>query len=391
MKKHYLIIVILIIGIVYGTNYSLNSSSSKTTYVHHFPEKQSPALTEFINDYILVSIVKEMSKENNRFIFAGENRNEKDRNILYYEYTEEQIEEYYEPILNVDEQSYKILKGLGLMNKVEKELLKPIKDPFIYTLPIFKMEGNNQLRIETILNETVLNLPILMKEYGMKETDRIVFDLLESNKNYFILELADYDVKDSLGRPLSLTLFIKKDLSETVISEWFDEAIQKKLDTGDLDTFLGDFRKVGESGRYAFLYGRTIIDTKTKKIVQIKAEDYLSNDGRYVYINGGKDDLPADVQKIQMIDNYLAGNEVYEIEYPLDYKEIAKELDFVTSGIGSAEINYFNENYIVLELRYNGKFVGTAGATNVIVDFQEDKENPTFYLVDLGISSIQIK
>ncbi|MED4460942.1 hypothetical protein [Metabacillus fastidiosus] len=385
-------LILLILFILQGCETdSMFRQGKKTTYIHHFPEKHSPALTEFINDYILVSLLKEMSKENNRFIFARENRNEEDKNILYYDYTEEQVENYYEPILNADEQSYKILKGLGSTDKVEKELLKPIKDPLIYSLPIFIMEGNNQLRIKTTLNETVLNLPILMKEYGMKETDRIVFDLLESNKNHFILEIADYDVKNSTGKPLFLTLFVKKDFSEIVISEWFDEAIQKKLDKGDLDSFLGDFRKVGESGRYAFLYGRTIVDTKTKKIVKINEEDYLSNDGKYVYINGGKDDLPDGVQKIQMIDNYMAGNKVYEIEYQLDYKEIAKELNFVTSGIGLADINYFSENYVILGLTYNGKMVGEAGFTNVIIDFQKNKEDPVFYLNDLHLSGIQIK
>lgn len=364
---------------------SMFNFGPKTTYIHHFPEKQSPALTKFMNKYILLSSMRELFKEDNSFIFVDKNGHTDDKSILYYEYTEEQVEKYYEPILGADEQPDKILKSFRSTDKVEKELLKPLKTPFTYSLPIVTMEEHNQLRVKTALNETVLDLPKLMKEYEVKGTGKLVFNLLENNKEHFVLEIADYDRKDSKGEILFLTVFIKKDLSEITISEWFDEAIQQKLDTGDLDPFLEDFQKVGASGKYAFLDGRTIIDIEKKKIVKINEKDYLSNDGEYVYINGRKDVLEDGIQKIQTIDNYMAQNEVYEMEYKLDYKKIAKELDFKTSGIGLAHINYFNENYIVLRLKYNGRFVGTAGATNVIIDFQKDKKKPIFYLVDLDI------
>ncbi|MGG0855785.1 hypothetical protein [Metabacillus fastidiosus] len=398
MKMRYLpicfIILFLLILTGYGTNYLLNSSFLKTTYVHHFPEKQSPALTKFMNKYILLSSVRKLFKEDNNFIFVDENGRTDDKSILYYEYTEEQVEKYYEPILGTDEKLNKILKSLRSIDKVEKELLKPLENPLTYSLPIVTMEEHNQLRVKTTLNETVLDLPKLMKEYEVKETDKLVFNLLENNKENFVLEIADYDRKDSKGEILFLTVFIKKDLSEITISEWFDEAVQKKLDTGDLNPFLEDFQKVGALGKYAFLDGRTIIDIKTKKIVKINEKDYLSNDGEYIYINGRKDVLEDGIQKIQTIDNYIAQNEVYEIEYKLDYKKIAKELDFATSGfgiksgIGLAAINYFNENYIVLSLTYKGRVVGTAGSINVLIDFQKNKQKPTFYLVDLGIASI---
>ncbi|MGG3797569.1 hypothetical protein [Metabacillus fastidiosus] len=366
---------------------------SKTTYVHHFPEEQSPALTEFMNNYILMSLVEKLFKENKTLIFADAIRNHTDKTMLYYEHTEEQMEQYYKPILNAKE-PYDILRNLRSTDKVEKELLTRIKDPFNYSLPVLAMEENNQLRIKTTLNEKVLDLPKLMKEYGVKKTDEIEFDLLECKDNYFILEISDYSVETFKEEKLFLTLFIKKDLSEIVISEWFDESIQEKLNEGELDSFLRDFQQIGESDRYVFLYGRTIIDTETKKIVKINEEDYLSNDGQYIYINGAKDKLEDGIQKIQTIENYAARNEVYEIEYKLNYKEIAKELDFATSGfgiksgIGLADINYFNENYIVLSLTYKGRVVGTAGSINVLIDFQKNKQKPTFYLVDLGIASI---
>ncbi|MEC2075135.1 hypothetical protein, partial [Metabacillus fastidiosus] len=91
MKMRYLpicfIILFLLILTGYGTNYLLNSSFLKTTYVHHFPEKQSPALTKFMNKYILLSSVRKLFKEDNNFIFVDENGRTDDKSILYYEYT----------------------------------------------------------------------------------------------------------------------------------------------------------------------------------------------------------------------------------------------------------------------------------------------------------------
>jgi len=78
------------------------------------------------------------------------------------------------------------------------------------------------------------------------------------------------------------------------------------------------------------------------------------------------------------------GNDTYETEFVLDFNTIAKKLELETNGVSTSNINYFNENYVILGLNFTGTFVGTAGFTNVIVDLQ-NKQKPTAYLVDLGM------
>ncbi|MED4454642.1 hypothetical protein [Metabacillus fastidiosus] len=384
-----LTLIFLLIFLLLGCelNNMANLKSLKANYVSSFPKESSPALTEFMKDYLTGYSDIQVFGENSNFIFVSRNVSSNEKEIEYYQYTRGKLEKYYEPLLNAKKPDA-ILNDLEQNINLDKFLRESINDMGPYNLPSIKMENSNQLKIELGAVEKTLNLPKLLSEYSVKEKDEIIFNILENNDNHFVLKVIDKSIQNSKGWDLEVVFFIKNDLTDMVISESYDEAIQEKLDDGTLDDYLNGFEKVGNKGKYLLIFGSRLIDTKTKKIVEIREGDYLSNDGQYVYIGGAKDNLEDGTQKIQTIENYAAGNDKNQIEYNLDYEEIAKELDFTTSGIGSATINYFNENYLVLRLDYNGKFVGTAGVTNVMIDFQEDKENPTFYLVDLDISSI---
>ncbi|MEC2075132.1 hypothetical protein [Metabacillus fastidiosus] len=360
------------------------SSPFSVKYVHHFPEKQSPALTEFMSSFFRGHLENRLSETDNRYVFSIGNLQKGSESINYYEYTEAQIEKYYELLLGL-QKPYKQFRQLKASEELETSVYKPVKDIFSFNLPKVVLERGNRLKIQTESAEKVLDFSQLMEEFGVKKTDRLAVDLIGVNEDSFLFKIKDYDVKSYKGWDLFAFMLVKQDLSKVVLSEAYGEAIQKKLNEGVLDSFLNDFKKESNN-RYIQLYLDTIIDTKQKQVVTIKKEDYLSNDGRYVYINGRQDKLEDGIQKIQRIENYAAGNEIYEAEFKLDYKEIAKELDLVISGIGIADINYFNKDYVILNLNYNAKFVGTAGGTNVIIDLQKNKENPVFYLVDLGLN-----
>ncbi|KRT90038.1 hypothetical protein [Bacillus glycinifermentans] len=132
-----------------------------------------------------------------------------------------------------------------------------------------------------------------------------------------------------------------------------------------------------------------ILDKRTNRLIDINKDDYLSEDGKYVYINGVKEKetnvMPVGIQQIQTVDNYLKGNEKYEAQFKIDFKQIAKEMGFDAGDARIANIQYFNEDYVVLYISYHGKTIGTAGSVNVLIDLQKNKKQPTAYLVDLGI------
>ncbi|MEC3608183.1 hypothetical protein P9126_14415 [Bacillus glycinifermentans] len=66
-----------------------------------------------------------------------------------------------------------------------------------------------------------------------------------------------------------------------------------------------------------------ILDKRTNRLIDINKDDYLSEDGKYVYINGAKEKetnvMPDGIQQIQTVDNYLKGNEKYEAQFKIDF------------------------------------------------------------------------
>src|SRR5699024_2581615 len=91
---------------------------------------------------------------------------------------------------------------------------------------------------------------------------------------------------------------------------------------------------------------------------------------------------------IQKTADYVEKSDETYASFALDYKAIADELGLKSSGsISIGKVVYFDEDLVILFLNFNAPVAGKAGQTNVIIDFQEDKANPTYYLVDLDIQS----
>src|SRR5699024_959855 len=130
-----------------------------------------------------------------------------------------------------------------------------------------------------------------------------------------------------------------------------------------------------------------------KILFAIDEEDLLSKDGKYVYLNGNSinvltEGLAEGTQSIQTLENYLADSEADDIVFDLNYKSILK-----VSGIGGIgtkvsdkhrNVVYFNNELIVISVRYDAIFFGMAGVTNVMIDFSENQDNPKMYILDLS-------
>ncbi|UAC49679.1 hypothetical protein K6959_07745 [Bacillus aquiflavi] len=262
-----------------------------------------------------------------------------------------------------------------LTDKIEQQIAN--KDEF--NLPTLKLEEKNQLYVKTRQKETILDLPQLMEKFKLKPDDELVFNLYNVNDDHFVLEIDKEELNNYIA------LFIKQDLSRIVPTSTDPEAFNKTLASGELDEFHDLFSNVKSDHRFkkTFIY-RFVYDRKDKQLKEIGEEDYLSEDGKYVYINGLEDPLSDGVQRIQTIENYMAGNDTYEAEFKISFKKIAKEAGIKSAaGVGIAKIVYFNKDYIILGLHYHAPIVGDAGSTNVIIDLQGDKKNPTAYVVDL--------
>lgn len=355
---------------------------SEIQYIHAFPREDSPALTGFMDYFLFHDSGIFLFKEDKTTIYAVRSLSSDKKEINYYAYEDMQIKEYYKPILRTDnarETFYELIIEENGMNELKRNVNKYRQ----YDLPFIELLENNQLKVETNKGKKLIDLPHLMKEYGVTGSDRLIINLKAVDKQTIVLAIQDTSIKLENGASLHLGLFVKQDLSDLAVMTLYDLKFRKILETGRMNDYLDVFPKLDEKGKYFYLFEHTIFDIKTNKIIEISNDDLISSDGKYVYINGK--DLSGGNQKIQTIENYAKKNNVYEMRFSLDLSEIAKKLDLSTNGNASIDINYFNKNYAVLRLDYTGKFVGTAGGTNVIVDLQKDENNPIFYLVDLDI------
>ncbi|MBA4538821.1 hypothetical protein H1Z61_17245 [Bacillus aquiflavi] len=377
MRKKAVIICMLFIS-----SLLLIGCGNKVTYVKGFPTKDSPALSEFLGGEMASSSYNLLYDVNGMYVYTGINLNEDDREIMFHFHDGDDLKTFYEPLFYTKdvEKTFNNLWGNDeFTDKIEQQIAN--KDEF--NLPTLKLEEKNQLYVKTRQKETILDLPELMEKFKLKPDDELVFNLYNVNADHFIVYLKNLNQEEKLNK--SIALFIKQDLSRIVPTSTDPEAFNKTLASGELDEFHDLFSNVKSDHRFekTFIY-RFVYDRKDKQLKEIGEEDYLSEDGKYVYLNGAKGKLEDGIQRIQKIENYLAGNDTYEAEFKISFKKIAKEAGIKSAaGVGIAKIVYFNKDYIILGLHYHAPIVGDAGSTNVIIDLQGDKKNPTAYVVDL--------
>ena len=358
----------------------LSCGKGKVTYEEGFPTEDSPALLEFFKDYFSGSGDKLIIKENRVNVYVEDN--EMAKTINYYQYMDEEIAEYYSSVF-VSDNPAKTLYDLRKTAE-QKELYKLVESTTEYSLPIITLKADNQLQIKTLETEKVFDLPGILENYEIKPEDDLIINMESlSSKNFSIgienTAMEDYDKR-------FVSIFIKQDLTDLIFTRPHYEELNQAIAKGKLVGYENlIFNKDLKEKFVPAIGGYGIFDVEKNKIVQVEEPDYQSKDGKYVYLNGAEDKLLDGNQKIQTIDNYMDGNDIYEAEFKISFNKIAKKLDFKTSGVGISDIVYFNEDFVVLRLKYNGIIVGDAGATNVIIDLQGDPNNPTAYLVDLGI------
>lgn len=376
MKRSY-----LFISIILGCTLLLVGCGSEVSYEKGFLEKDSPAFMEYMHYYMSANKGQFLFKRDNTNVYAKRNPNSDLMTINYYTYIDKQLQAYYKPLFQDDDPKVTLRK---LREDAESKLHKPVKDVDKYNLPVITMEESNQLMIKTTDHEKIFDLPKLTKDFNEQVTDDIIFNLHAMNDEGFLVKMNDTSIEDSLNKDLAL--FVEKDLSDSSIAKTHGEGLQDKLSQKELKKYYDLFPKADTKGRFLKLFNSyEVFDMKAGKTRNVDDNDYLSKDGKYVYLNGKEDPLSDGPQQIQTIENYMEGNDTYEAAFNISFKKIAKELKFKADGVGVAKIVYFNEDFVVLSLNYNAPIVGDAGSTNVIIDLQDDKDNPTAHLIDLDL------
>ncbi|NPC94624.1 hypothetical protein HOO54_20940 [Bacillus sp. WMMC1349] len=346
----------------------------EATYKKGMPE-DSPAFKEFMIHELRSSFDKTLSHQGHSYLMMRGDPDE----FFYYKITDKQLQNIYKPIFSVKENYSGKLYDLRQVDLSKKGTV--MHDKLGKNLPDITSDKHNVLKVKTANGAKKFKLPFA------KEKEIYSFEPEAINKEDMLIQTIVHEKQED-GDVQIYYLFLKQDFSKHQVVE--GEKLYGEIESGKLNNYLSVFPKVSEDGSYLKLFDNNFLEKKTNKVRKIKDTDYLSVDGKYVYINGRKEEekdvMPDGVQKIQTVDNYFKGNHKYKAEFKLDFGNIADKMDINSDTADMADIRYFNENFVVLSVYYNGMFVGTAGSFNVLIDLQKNKNQPTAYLVDLGIS-----
>ncbi|MEC2075134.1 hypothetical protein [Metabacillus fastidiosus] len=381
VEMRYFYLCLIVMSCLLLTSCEKGDRESKIVYIHNFPIKDSPELTEFIQNYFMKNRDIELKNRNELLIFSDGGEILDNEPLRYYQYTEDELKKYYQPLLNSD-QPKEVLLTLSQDKTLERSLRRIVENEEDHGLPTITLEEGNLLKIKLMNEERVLNLPKILEQYGVKASDDIMVNVESITDKNLALSIQNFNVKDSSGEYLNIGIFVTKNLSHIEFTNLKRENLQKFVSDGKLKSFEDVLVKSDSTGRYLNLFrSDTIIDSKENKVLNIDLKDRLSEDRKYVFINGGESNLLDGIQKIQTVGDYFEKSDKYVAEFQLDYEKIAEKLNLQTNGPSFSTINYFNGHYIVIGINFTSKVVGTAGYTNVIIDLQKDKKVPTMYVV----------
>lgn len=379
-KSFHICILIICTLLLFACGDNKEKETTEVIYKTEFPT-DSPGLEQFIKDYISSDIAYHLVTENNVNVYAKKNLGSQQKRIEYIQFSDEQLKQFYDHLFESANTETDFIN----LRKSKESLFQPVDDKKAYHLPEITLDEGNVFDIKTSLNEKKFKLSDLLKEYDVNENDTVIFNLVAVDEDSFQIDVQVKRVEDS--SKTDVAIFMTQDLQHTFASETYTDEFQQNIVKGYLQLYENLFVKIGPESRYlkaANSFG--IADREENELKVINESDYLSKDSQYVYLSGNEDPLSEGKQRIQKIENYLAGNDEYDTEFELNFKQISDTLDFNSiDDVSIGKVKYFNEDVVVLFFDFKATITGTTGSTNVIIDFQENRKNPTIYLVDLGL------
>lgn len=227
----------------------VSCGTTKVTYEQGFPTQESPALTNLMGHYFFEKDNLLNSSEE-RYVYAEENGSYEDKEISYFQYTTDQLKQYYQPMLKTDEPHETFHK----LFTDSDELQDNKKTKYPYNLPKLTKKKGNKLSIKTADAEEDISLASETRQ--IEKEDKIRYNLISANEEGFALRLKDYETKGKYY------LFASQDLSDIAVYE--ESELTKAVEKGELEPFYPLLMDAGDS--YKKLKRRRFIDTETNEV-----------------------------------------------------------------------------------------------------------------------------
>lgn len=364
------------------------STKESFEYEDTLPQEPTDQLIEYLrhklfNDKRLIS-----TEHHDGYIYQVGTIHDPQTHLSYAFSPTEKMYDYYDSRLQSEEDDKYAVRNVN-----SNSYLGNIHDPTEYGLPDISLT-DDELMIKTAEGEVSLSTIPRNDGDEVDVSNLYHVSVIGVTSDAFYL----YIIEDTADPSDHSVLFATQDLTDIQVIEETNEAFEQFMTTDEFSLYADLFPPLDDDERYLRFYTSSnhrdqVIDTKEKTLIEIGEEDFLSKDGKYVYLSGKRPQTPRvglaeGTQTIQTIDEYIAGTDTYELTFDLDFKAIQKAADI--TGIGTRvsesdrEVVYFNEELLIIHVSYDAAITGKAGKTNVVIDFHEVKENPDIYILDLS-------
>src|SRR5699024_2320157 len=180
-----------------------------------------------------------------------------------------------------------------------------------------------------------------------------------------------------------LLVFLKNDLSSHLTVKDDTTDLETAYSSGELDPYASLFQPLDATEEYEILsnnYESFIFNKQQEKIIDLHSGDELSQDGKWVYING---ESPKEgTQQFQKTEDYLTNQGEITKEIVIDGRASAKIAKLKRAvELTDIKLIYFREGFLVYSLIYSTEN-DYDERTNILIDLNQ--ENPTPYLFRLG-------
>lgn len=379
-----IIVIIIILILIGGAAYLITNAKKPFPYESTLPEEPSPQMLDFFRHKIFSREAPISTNHQDGYIYTDIQIIDHQSFISYAFSPTVKIEQYYRERRQSDAEDKYAYKNVNPYSYLEV-----VSEPTKYDLPEISI-SEDALTIQTSEEQMTFSKMALDNgmEFEVSQTHHV--NVVHANEDAFYLSISESE-NDELNRYL---LFVKQDLSDYQIIEDEDGAFEEFMKTKYFTEYMSLFPSIDENGAYLNYYTHDqVIDVKNNTLITIDSEDYLSDDGKYVYLSGNDGSTPGEgiskgKQSIQKVEDYIAGNDKKHVTFDLHYKRIKNASDIggigtSVSGSGGKTV-YFDQELLVIHIAYDAALFGIAGYTNVVVDFHEDNEQPNFYILDLS-------
>lgn len=353
----------------------------KPTYVIGFPEEESEGRTEMLLHYGTKHLATKTNRSAHETEFSQLINEEDNQYIVNRSITDQTVNEHFQPVFGMSENG----KEFGDLRESFYDLLADQEEGANqHVYPTATIEKDNTLTITSMIEQENFDPANILADYGKETKDFYNIEIHQANEDAFLMSLYYHSVRDRDVYHLIIT----QDFSSIEVIDGELEPFSKAIESGELDHYADLLYKTEINDRFASIYGLNgIYDREKETVVFIDEDDVLSKDGKYVYLKGDHKSFGKGRQKIQTAEDYALGNKKYRSSFKMNFKQIAREFGLKTFGkTTDVKLIYFNEDYAMYTFSYEGILFGSGGNVNVIVDLQENPEDPTFYLFNFRIS-----